>query len=114
MTAQRAMARLTGDNHVLALLFLIYDVGMAALANVVAGKRDRPGRSLRNGSTAIVPVLSKAARNDSRAQNDESDYCYGYDDSKPDEVFDVLKQCRLSAPDSRRTGAPNCAMLFDT
>ena len=90
MPRLRAVAGLTGDNHVLALLLLIDDVGVASFTYIVAGKGKRPSRCLRNSSTAVVPVLSKAARHDGSAQEDESDQGYGHHDSEPDEVFDIL------------------------
>ncbi len=103
MLGQCPVARLAGDHHVLALLFLIDDIRMAAFADVVAGKGNGPGSSFRNRGAAVVTVLSKAARYDRLAQDDERNHGYGDDDCKPDEVFNVLKQCRLSAPDSGRT-----------
>ncbi len=76
----------------LALLFLVDDVGMAGLAGVVAGEGHGPGGDLGDGGAAIVPVLPKAARDDDGAQDDECDQRDRHDGGEPDEVFNILEQ----------------------
>jgi len=76
---QGPVAGLASDNHMLAKFFLIHDVGMAALAGVVPGKRNRPGRDLTDCRASIVAVLPKAARYDRSPQNDESHQPRCYD-----------------------------------
>jgi len=80
MTRQGSVAGLAGHDHMLALLLLIYDVGMAGLTGIVAGEGYRPGRCLGDRSPAIVPVLPKASRNDGGAEHDENTHrdCYDY------------------------------------
>jgi len=70
------VAGLTSDHHVLAQLLLIHDVGVAALAGVVPGKRYRTRGVLADCSTSIVAILPKAARYDRSPQNDESHQRY--------------------------------------
>jgi len=87
---------------VLALFFQFHNVGMAGLTGIVAGECNGPGRGLGDRRPAIVPVLPKAFRNDGGAQHDKSNNRDCYDDSEPDEVFQVLEQVPIPAPDSRR------------
>ena len=86
---------------------------MAGLARIVAGKGDRPVRRLRDRRAAIVPVLPKTARDDSSAQDDERNQRYRHDGRKPDEVFYVLKQVRIPAPDSAPSArrSAQCALI---
>ena len=102
MAGQGSVAGLAGHDHMLALPLLIYDVGMAGLAGIVAGEGYRPGRCLGDRSPTIVPVLAKAARNDGGAEHDKRDHRHGYDYSEPDEMFQILEQVPIPAPDSRR------------
>ena len=66
-----SVAGFTGDDDMLALLFLIDHVGMAGLADIVAGEGCWPGRDLRDGGAAIVSVLAKTVGDDEGAQADE-------------------------------------------
>jgi len=102
MAGQGSVASLAGHNDVLALFFQFHDVGMAGLTGIVAGECNGPGRGLGDRSPAIVPVLPKAFRNDGGAQHDKSNHRDCYDDSEPDEMFQVLEQVPIPAPDSRR------------
>ena len=79
MLGQGPVASLASDHHMLAQLFLIHDVGMAGLAGLVPGKRNRPGRDLADRRASIVAVLPKAARYDRSPQNDESHQPRYYD-----------------------------------
>ena len=88
------VASLASHNHMLAKFFLIHDVGMAGLAGFVPGKRNRPRRDLADRCPAIVAVLPKTARHDSRPQDHER-HQRDYDHRRqPNEVFDILKQVR--------------------
>ena len=109
-----SVAGFAGDDDVLALLFLIDHVGMAGLADIVAGVGDRAGGDFGDGGAAIVSVLAETVGDDEGTQADEGNQGDGHDDREPDEVFDVLEQDDLSAPDSGRGCAQNCAMLLDT
>ena len=102
MAGQGSVAGLAGYDHMLALFLLINDVGMADLARVMAGEGDRPGRSLRDRSPAIVSVLPEASGNDGGAQYRKSNHRDCYDDGESDEMFQVLEQVPVPAPGSRR------------
>ena len=102
MLSLSSMASLTSDDHMFALLFLIHNVAVARLACIVAGEGHWPGRGLSNRSAAIVPILPKAARDDSSAQHDECNHRDRHDGRQPDEVLYVFKQVRLPAPVSGR------------
>ncbi len=112
---QGPVASLASDNHMLAKLFLIHDVGMAGLAGVVPGKRNRSGRDLADRRASIVAILPKTVRYDSGPQDHECHQRYCDDDGQPNQVFDVLKQVRV--PCATLPGAictQNCAMYLNT
>jgi hypothetical protein len=71
---QGSVARLAGDDHMLALFLLIDDLSVAGLARFVARKRNRPGRNLGNGVASIVAVLPETARNNCGAKKDKRGY----------------------------------------
>lgn len=73
MTALCPVAGFAGDHHVLALLLLIDDVGMAGLAGIVTGEGNRPSGCLSDGVAAVVSILSKTMGHHGSAQDDE---CY--------------------------------------
>jgi hypothetical protein len=108
-----AVAGFTGDDDVAALLFLVNNVGVAGLADLVTGVGDGAGGDLGNGVTAVVSVLAKAVGDDGGAKKDEGDQGDRHDSGEPDEVFNVLEQFGLSAP---AAGALRgiCAMILDT
>src|SRR5208282_2459521 len=62
MLGQGPVASLASDDHMLAQFFLIHNIGMAGLAGVVAGKRNRPGRDLADRRASIVAILSETVR----------------------------------------------------
>ena len=97
-----SMAGFAGDDDVLAELFLIDHVGVTCLADIVAGEGRGAGSDLRDGGAAIVSILAETVGNDNGAQANERDQGDGHDDRKPDEMFDVLEQAGLSAPDPGR------------
>ena len=90
-----SVAGFARNDDVLALLFLIDDVGVAGLTGIVAGEGNRPARDLGDRSTAIVAVLPKAAWDDGSTQDDERDQRNGHDDDEPDEVLCVLEHVRF-------------------
>lgn len=92
MFGQGTVASLASDYDMLASLFLIHNVGMAGFACVMAGKGNWPGCDLRDGRSAIVPILPEAARNNGSAQHDERNYCDCHYHRKSNEVLDVPKQ----------------------
>ncbi len=108
-----SVASFAGDDDVLALLLLVYNVGMAGLAGVMAGEGDRPRRCLGDGSAAIVAVLAEAARDDGGAQEKECDHCDRHDGGEPDEVFDVLEQVAFLRRDAGAMCAGKGAMILD-
>jgi len=74
-----------------AQFLLVYDVGMAGFADVVAGESRRAGCGFGNGRAAVVAILAKALGHDSGAQQDEDYQQDSDDDGKTDEMFGVLK-----------------------
>jgi hypothetical protein len=95
---QSPVARLASDYHMFAKLFLVRDVGMASLADIVPGERNRPRRDLTDRRPSIVAVLPKTAGYHSGSQKQEDHQRYGDDGSQPNEVFDVFKQISVPAP----------------
>lgn len=67
MLGLRTVARLARNHHMLALFLLLNYVGMAGLANTVAGEGHGPRGDLRHGITTIVPILAKTVRYDDGA-----------------------------------------------
>ena len=109
------VASLASDHYMLAKFFLIDDVGVAAFAGLVSGKRNRSRRDLADRGPSIVAILPKTARHDRSPQDHECHQRDCDDDCQPNEVFDVLKQSRV--PCAILPGAicaQNSAMLFDT
>ena len=109
----RAVAGFAGDHHVAALLFLVNDLGVAGLANLMAGVGDGASGDLGDGIAAVVSILAEAVRDDGGAKKDEGDQCDRHDHGEPDEVFNVLEQFGLSAP-NRNALRRICAMILDT
>ena len=87
-----SMAGFAGNDHMLALLFLIHYVGVAGFAGVVAGEGDGAGGDLGDGCAPIVTVLAKGAGHDGGAQDDECHQRDQHHGGEPDEMFDVLEQ----------------------
>ncbi len=67
MLGLRTVARLARNHHMLALFLLLNNVGMAGLANIVAGEGHGARGDLRNGIATIVPILAKTMRHDDGA-----------------------------------------------
>lgn len=87
-----SVAGFARDNHMLALLLLIDDVGMAGLARVVPSEGQGAARCLGDGGAAIVPVLPEGAGDDGGAQDDEGNDCDCHHSGETDEVFNVFEQ----------------------
>jgi hypothetical protein len=100
------------DDDMTALLLLVDDIGVAGFTDLVAGMGDGAGCNLGNGGAAIVSVLSKAARDHGGTQDDESKHSDHHDGGEADEMFNVLEQVVLSAPD--RGGVLQSAMILDS
>src|SRR5579872_1961202 len=99
------VARFARNHHMLALFLLLTYVGMAGLANIVAGEGHGPCGDFRNGVATIMPILSKAPRDDQGAQCDECNQCDCHDRREPNQVFNVFEQVVRPIPDaSRATG----------
>ena len=92
MLGQRSVAGLAGDHHMFALLLLFDDVGMASLANIVAGEGNRTSRRFRNRCSAVVTILAKTFRNNGNAQDQEYRQQYNDHRRQPNEMFYVLEQ----------------------
>ena len=110
---QGPVASLASDNHMLAKLFLIHDVGMAGLAGIMPGKRNRPRRNFADRRPSIVAILPKTTWYNSRPQDHESHQRDCDDHRQTNQVFDILKQVRV--PCAVLPGAicaQNYAMLF--
>jgi len=75
-----SVAGFAGNVGVTAQFLLVYDVGVAALADVVAGESWRAGCGFGNGRAAVVAILAKALGYDSGAQQDEyrQENCYDH------------------------------------
>ncbi len=86
-----SMASLTRNHGVLTQLFLVYDLGVATLADLVSSKSNRTSRDLGDGICAIVAVLPEAAGDHSGANKDESHRRNGHDQRQTNEMFYVLK-----------------------
>ncbi len=109
----RAVAGFARDDHVAALLFLVNDLSVAGLADLMAGVGDGASGDLGDGVAAVVSILTEAVRDDGGAKKDEGDQCDRHDHGEPDEMFNVLEQFGLSAPD-REALRGICAMILDT
>ena len=114
MPGKGSVAGLTRNHHVLAQLLLVDDLGVAALARLVAGESNGTSRDLGDGIAAIVAVLSEAVGDHSRAQDDESDHRDHHDYRETNEVFYVLEQVDLPAPGLRARLRAKSAMSLDT
>lgn len=109
----RAVAGLAGHHDMFAKLFLIDNLGVACLANIVSGMRDRVCRDFFDGIGTVMAVLAKRAGHDRGAEDNESNQGDGHDCGEPDQVFDVFEQICILAPD--RNGANRIkAMILDT
>jgi hypothetical protein len=110
------VASLTSDHYMLAKSFLIDDVGVAAFAGLVPGKRNRPGRDLADCGPSIVSILPKTAGHN-RCPQDHEGYQGDYDDDcQPNEVFDVLKQNRVPCailPGAICVKIPQCSLISE-
>ena len=73
MLGERAVAGLTIDVRVLAVLFLVEDVGMAGLTSLMAREVDGAGSDLGHRGPAVVPVLSKTFWNQESADDQEQE-----------------------------------------
>ena len=90
-----SVAGFAGDDDVLPEFFLIDDVGVTGLTDVVSSVSDGAGGNFSNGGTPIVAVLAKTAGDDGGAQDHERDQGDGHDHGEPNEVLDVFEQVRL-------------------
>ncbi len=95
VVGKRSMACLAWNYHVLAQLLLVYDFGMATLADLMSGKCHGTSRDLGDGISAIVAVLPEATGNHRGAKKDESDRRNGHDQHQPNEMFYVLEHSTL-------------------
>jgi hypothetical protein len=91
----------------LALLFLLDHVDMAGLSNIVAGEGHGAGRDLSDGVAAIMPILSKAPRDDEGAHRGECNQCDCHDCREPNQVFNVFEQVVRPTPGAFRATGPD-------
>ncbi len=106
---------LASYHHMLAKFFLIHNVGVAGLADLMPGKRNLPRGDLADRRPSIVAILPKAARHNRSPQDYEGHQSDCHDGGQTNEVFDILEQGRV--PCAILPGAicaQNSAMLFDT
>ena len=87
-----SMARLTGNNDMLALLLQVDNVGVAAFANLVPGMGNRVGRDLSKRRSPVVAILPKALRHNRRSKNQENTYQNGDDYGKSDQMLGIFEQ----------------------
>ena len=107
-----SVAGFAWNDHVLALLLLLHNVGVAGLAHVVAGMGDGPGRGFGDGGAAIVSVLTEATRDNRATQKKECHHSDGHNGGEADEVFDVLKQGVFLRPQGRSApGNAQCSWI---
>ena len=109
----RTVAGLARHGDMFTELFLIDNLGVACLANIASGMRDRACRDFFDGIGTVMAVLAKRAGHDRGAEDNESNQGDGDDGRQPDQVFDIFEQIRILAPD--RNGANRItAMILDT
>jgi hypothetical protein len=73
MLGQGSVAGLAIDVGVLAVLFLVEDVGMAGLASLMASEIDGPGGGFGHRVPAVMPVLSEAFWDQEEADDQEQE-----------------------------------------
>lgn len=115
MLGLRAMAGLTGNDHVFAEFLLIDDVGVAGLADLVTGVGDGAGRGFCDGVSPVMAVPAKGAGNDSGTQDDKGSQRYRHNNSEADQMLCIFEQrltfgARLRARSALRRKS---AMLID-
>jgi len=86
MLGERPMTGLARHSLVFTLCFRFQNVGMAALASLVAAKGNRATCDFGDGISAVVSVLSEGARNQHAAQHEEDDEPHQKDCCQPEEV----------------------------
>ncbi len=91
MLRQRPMARLAGNSLVHALAFHFQDVGVAAVADLMAGVRNRPRCDLLDRIAAVVSVLPKTARDENAAQHQKQNAPHQEDRCQPEEVTRIFE-----------------------
>jgi len=97
-----SVAGLTRNHHVFAQLFLVDNVGVASLADLMSRVRNRTGCDVSHGISAIVAVLAEAVRSQDSPNQDKRNHCNCDDYSQPNEMFDVLEHVRLLAAPVKR------------
>lgn len=107
MFCQWTVADLAMEASMFSQLFLIDDVSVTVFTYFMTGVGDGAGRQFGDGSSAIVPVLTKGFRDHRGTKHNESDECHEHDRREPDEMFYVLEQKFPLAPGSGRW--PSCA-----
>src|SRR5208283_642080 len=91
MLGERPVARLAGNSLVYAFALYVEDIGMAALADLVASVGNRQCRNLGDCLAAIMSVLSKTARDEGGTQHDESDDTHQKDGGHPEKVSRIFE-----------------------
>jgi hypothetical protein len=93
-----SVAGFAGNVGVTAQFLLVYDVGVAALAGVMAGENWRAGSDLGDGVSAVVAILTETFGNDGGTQQDE--YCQENcdEDGEANEMFCVLEHGCFPGP----------------
>ncbi len=86
------MASFTRNHDVLSLLFLFDYLGMAGLAGLMTGESNWPCLDLGDRCSAVMAILTKAARDYRGTQQNENNQCDCHDRREPYEMFDVLEQ----------------------
>jgi len=71
MLSLGSVASLASDHHMLAKFFLIDDVGVAAFAGLVPGKRNRPRHDLVDRGPSVVAILPETAGHNRCPQDHE-------------------------------------------
>ena len=91
MLGERPMARFAVDVGMDAFRFGIGDIGMAALAGLVAGVSNGARRDFGDGVATVVAIAPETFRNEGAAKNQEQDHSQEENTSHAKQVSDVLK-----------------------
>jgi len=90
MLGLRAMASLASDSGMLALMLLLEDIGVAGFAGFVPGVDDGQCRNLRDGVTAVMPILAKAVRDEKGSHTKERQCPHHKQRCETEQMFGVF------------------------
>ncbi len=91
MLRQRPMASLAGYSLMYALALYFEDVGVTALANLMACIRSRPRCNLTDRVAPVMPVFPKALRDENAAHHQEQNATHQEDRCQTEEVTRIFE-----------------------